>query len=138
MEVVSPGANGHAPSSSSVTTIDPDLVIRHLVDLLEVTLGASTEDLQSSGSLLSASKRHDTVQRCTRFASESQVAIYVQKDAVITESIEGAFHGSSGKQRHTQGSESYTDFWSQEMFTTMPTNYRPRYHIRPLQLPLWH
>jgi dynein heavy chain 1 len=97
MEVVSPGANGHAPSSSSVTTINPDLVIRHLVDLLEITLEASTEDLESSGSLLSTSKKHDTVQRCTRFASESQVAIYVQKDVILTESIEGGSHGSSGK-----------------------------------------
>ncbi len=99
MEVVSPGANGHAPSSSpATTTVDPKLVIRHLVDLLEVTLGASSEDLESPGSLLSASKRHDTVQRCARFASESQVAIYVQKDAILTESVDGDSRGPLGKQ----------------------------------------
>ena len=92
MEVVSPGANGHAPSSNPVTTIDPNVVIQHLVDLLEVTLGASAEDLESSGSLLSASKQQDTVQRCTRFASESQVALYVQKDVILMEPTEGDSH----------------------------------------------
>ena len=84
MEVVShgQGANGHPPSSPGPAIIDPDLVVRHLVDLLEITLGASTEDLESKGSILSESKKSDTVQRCTRFASESQVALYVQKDVL--------------------------------------------------------
>ena len=98
MEVVSPGQgpNGHTPSSPA--TIDPDLVLQHLVDLLEVTLGASTEDLESKGSLLSDVKRRDTVQRCTRFASESQVALYVQKDIIAAETSNGVQngHGSSG------------------------------------------
>ena len=82
MEVVSPGqgANGHSPSSPG-PVINPDLVLQYLVDLLEVILGASTEDLESKGSILSESKKSDTVQRCTRFASESQVALYIQKDA---------------------------------------------------------
>ena len=84
MEVVSLGANGHTPSSSSSTNIDPNVVVRHLVELLETTLGASTEDLESPGSLLSGSKRHDTVQRCTRFASEPQNVLYVLKDIVVT------------------------------------------------------
>lgn len=82
MEVASPGANGHAPSSILSTTIDPNLVVQHLVDHLEVTLGASAEDLESSGNLLCVSKRQDTIQRCTRFASDSQNALYVLKDVV--------------------------------------------------------
>ena len=84
MEVVSPGqgVNGHPPSTSGPANINPDLVVRYLVNLLEVILGASIEDLESKGSILSESKRSDTLQRCTRFASESQVALYVQKDAV--------------------------------------------------------
>ena len=91
MEVVSPGANGHTPSSISSATIDPDLVVRHLVDLLEITLGASAEDLESSGSLLSESKRHDTVQRCTRFVSEPQNALYVLKDVILSNQSDGAY-----------------------------------------------
>ncbi len=86
MEVVSPGqgANGHGPSSTA-TTIDPELVVGHLVDLLEITLGAPEEGLKAEGSLLSEAKRSDTVQRCTRFASESQVALYVQKTITATQ-----------------------------------------------------
>ena len=96
MEVVSPGANGHTPSSIPSSTIDPSLIVRHLVDLLEIVLGASAEDLESHGSLLSELKRHDTLQRCTRFASEPQVAVlYVLKDVFVasqpgdTQSIPG-------------------------------------------------
>lgn len=90
MEVASPGANGHAPSSIPSTTIDPNLVVQHLVDHLEVTLGASAEGLESPGSLLYVSKRQDTIQRCTRFASESQNALYVLKDVVSSDLSSGA------------------------------------------------
>lgn len=100
MEVVSPGqgANGHPPSSPGPAIINPSLVVRYLVDLLEITLGASTEDLESKGSILSETKHSDTVQRCTRFASESQVAIYVQKDVISPDVPNGRANGhiSSG------------------------------------------
>lgn len=91
--MVSPGANGHAPSPSSIssTIIDPNLVVRHLVDLLENTLGASADDLESPGNLLSSSKRHDTVQRCTRFISESQNALYILKDIVLSNQADAAY-----------------------------------------------
>lgn len=89
MEVVSPGANGHAPSSIPSPTIDPSHVVQHLKDHLEVTLGASVEELESPGSLLSEAKRYDTVQRCTRFASESQTVLYVLKDIVISDQSNG-------------------------------------------------
>lgn len=105
MEVASPGqgANGHTLSSTAASIIDPNVVVQHLVDLLEITLGASTEDLEATGSLLSDSKKLDTVQRCTRFASESQVALYVQKDiekgsvAIDTKQQNLNGHGSTGK-----------------------------------------
>ncbi|KAL9102708.1 MAG: hypothetical protein Q9163_002170 [Psora crenata] len=87
------GVNGHAPSPATSSPIDPDLVIRHLIDLLEITLGASTEDLEGKGSLLSDAKRKDTVQRCTRFASESQVALYVQKDIAPSDIPNGLPNG---------------------------------------------
>lgn len=95
MEVVSPGqgANGHPPSSPGAAIIDPNLVVQYLVDLLEITLGASTDDLEKRGSILSESKKSDTVQRCTRFASESQVALYVQKDVVSPDVPNGRPNG---------------------------------------------
>ncbi|KAI4119433.1 MAG: hypothetical protein LQ345_000679 [Seirophora villosa] len=86
MELVTPGANGHPTFSIPPAAIDPETVVQHLTDLLEVTLGASSEDLQGYDSLLSPSRKQDTLQRCTRFASESQVALYVQKDVVESES----------------------------------------------------
>lgn len=96
MEVVTPGqgADGHhAPSTPTPAKIDPDLVVRHLVDLLEITLGASLEDLEGKGSILSEARRSDTVQRCTRFASESQVALYVQKTVFNPILPNGALNG---------------------------------------------
>ncbi len=84
--MVSQGANG-IPPTNSYTSINPTLVVEHLVSLLEVTLGASRQDLERPGSLLSTSKHPDTVQRCTRFASESQVALYVQKDIVTADHL---------------------------------------------------
>ena len=60
-------------------------MVHHLTDLLEITLGASGEDLESDGSLFSPARKKDTVLRCARFASESQVALYVQKDVVDLE-----------------------------------------------------
>ena len=89
MEVASPGVNGHTPSSEPLIAVDPKLVVQHLVDLLEVTLGASPADLEQTGSLLSDTKREETIQRCTRFASESQVALYVQKTSRAVELLNG-------------------------------------------------
>lgn len=77
--------------------IDPNVLIQHLVDVLEITLGASKDDLESAGSLLSESKRQDTVQRCTRFALEAQDALYVLKDVNLTDQSNVADNGSSKK-----------------------------------------
>ena len=81
MEILTPGqgANGHSLPEPATATIDPDLIIQHLTDLLEITLGASLEDLKGNGSILSEARQSDTLRRCSRFASESQVALYVQK-----------------------------------------------------------
>ena len=95
MEPVSPGqgANGELPSSPGPSVNKSETVLRYLVDLLELLLGASTEDLKGKGSILSESKKNDTVQRCTRFASEAQVALYVQKDAIPPDLPNGAANG---------------------------------------------
>lgn len=75
----SPLGNG---TSSGPLTIDPVLVVEHLAAVLEITLGATRKELESIGSLLSKPRYSDTVQKCTRFATESQVALYVQKDVI--------------------------------------------------------
>lgn len=93
---LSPGAANGVSTTNPFPTIDPTLVVDYLSGLLQITLGATRKDLESPGSLLSKSRYSDTVQRCTRFASETQVALYVQKDAVSTETIDGP-EEASGK-----------------------------------------
>lgn len=78
----SPLGNG---ISSNLPTIDPVLVVEHLAAVLEITLGATRRELQNIGSLLSKPRYSETVQKCTRFATESQVALYVQKDVIQLE-----------------------------------------------------
>ncbi|RYP75736.1 hypothetical protein DL771_002223 [Monosporascus sp. 5C6A] len=74
----SPGAGGDSPSA--FINVDPILVIDYLASVAAVALGATPEDLKSPGSLLSKASYADTVQRCTRFASDAQVALYIQKE----------------------------------------------------------
>lgn len=113
MELVTPGANGHLLSPVAPATISPDAVLHHLTDLLEITLGASSEDLKSHDSLFSPSRKHDTLQRCARFASESQVALYVQKDRMdenkdnvfITDAADNSVPEKPSSFRYTLSSE---------------------------------
>lgn len=81
--------NGIQNSNPAPPSIDPQVIVDHLVKVLHVTLGASEEDLRVAGSLLSPSKLQDTLQRCTRFALETQVALYAQKDILDTSRIGG-------------------------------------------------
>jgi dynein heavy chain 1 len=94
MEVVSPGVSNGLAASSPLPLADPSVVVQHLTEVLQVTLGALKKDLESAGSLLSKAKYSETVQRCTRFASEAQVALYAQKELVGAEQPNGADEGS--------------------------------------------
>lgn len=69
-------------SSPPLIIIDPAKIVEHLAAVVTITLGASREDLRREGNLLSPESHADTVQRCTRFASDSQVALYIQKEIV--------------------------------------------------------
>lgn len=80
MEVASPSTPGPTGGLPAHPILDPLLVVEHLVAVLEVTLGATRRTLDSVGSLLHSSRYPDTLQRCSRFATESQTALYVQKD----------------------------------------------------------
>lgn len=83
-----PATNGAAigrpvsPAPPAISTIDPQLIISYLESVLHVTLGASREELQANNSFLSQENLPDTLARCQRFASEAQVAIYVQQEAL--------------------------------------------------------
>ena len=98
METATSGAaNGEPPIPSPVpTAVDANAIVEHLSDLLEITLGASSEDLEGHGSLLSKDKRPETVQRCQRFASEAQTVLYVQKELIAADKANGV-NGHAGK-----------------------------------------
>ncbi|KAF2182427.1 dynein heavy chain [Zopfia rhizophila CBS 207.26] len=88
---LAPGAaNGSIhPPSPTPPTIDPQTLVDYLEKVLDVNLGAAEQDLRAPGSLLSPSKLHDTLQRCTRFALETQTVIYVVKDRLDESRIDG-------------------------------------------------
>ncbi|KAK7927737.1 dynein heavy chain [Apiospora marii] len=80
-------ANGMSPTSTSFIAIDPALVVEYLASVVTIALGAVRDDLQKDGNLLSESAYADTVQRCTRFANDSQVALYIQKEILSTSDL---------------------------------------------------
>lgn len=89
--VASPQAAGPGPNGVNGTpfaTIDPVRVVEHLALLLEVALGATREELEAPGSLLSKGRHADTLQRCVRFAGDSMVSLYIQKDLAASPQIE--------------------------------------------------
>ncbi|KAJ5496798.1 Dynein heavy chain domain-2 [Penicillium fimorum] len=89
MEVASSGVPNSASTPETTSIVDSGAVIQYLTEVLQVTLGAQRSELESAGSLLSELKYNETLQRCTRFASEAQVALYVQKDIVTVEETNG-------------------------------------------------
>ncbi|OTA89925.1 hypothetical protein M434DRAFT_398353 [Hypoxylon sp. CO27-5] len=74
----SPGTNGLSPSP--FITIDPAVVVDYLASVITIALGATREELERPDNLLSKANYADTLQRCSRFATDTQVALYVQKD----------------------------------------------------------
>lgn len=88
-----PSTNGAA--TGGLPTIDPTLIVEHLVAVLEIALGATRRELENVGSLLSKARYSDTVLRCTRFATESQLALYVQKDVALVDGLDGVVDASS-------------------------------------------
>ncbi|KAI0009506.1 cytoplasmic dynein heavy chain [Xylariaceae sp. FL0662B] len=72
------GTNGISPSS--FITIDPTLVVEYLTSVVTIALGATRDELQGPDNPLSKANYADTIQRCSRFATDAQVALYIQKD----------------------------------------------------------
>lgn len=97
MEVATPGVSNGVATPGQASLVDSNAIIQYLTEVLQVTLGALKTELESTGSLLSKTKYSETVQRCTRFASESQVALYVQKDLVASEEANGTEDGQGMK-----------------------------------------
>ncbi|KAI9821833.1 MAG: hypothetical protein M1827_002415 [Pycnora praestabilis] len=97
---VFPGANG-VSTQGSYPAIDPSLVVDYLTRLLQVVLGATTQDLERPGSLFSKARDSDAVQKFTRFASESQEALYIRKDLLAAEEPNGIENKTANPSHHT-------------------------------------
>lgn len=93
--VASPGPTSPKPNGTDAFVIDPLIVVEYLASVLEITLGATRKELENHGSLLSPDSRSHTVQRCSRFASENQVALYVTKDIASAGGLDGVIDDSS-------------------------------------------
>ena len=73
-------------------------MVDHLVAVCKIALGATTEELEQSGNLLHKSRYSETVARCTRFATDTQNVLYIQKDIAASTVVE---NGSDTAGRHT-------------------------------------
>lgn len=83
----SEGARSNGVSSPSFNFVDPKVIVEHLASVVSIALGATRAELERPGSLLSSASYSDTVNRCGRFATDSQVALYIQKDAEALDNI---------------------------------------------------
>ena len=80
MEVLAPSAPNGNGATPTIEVADPLAVLEHIASLIETALGAARKELEAVGSLLSESKRAETLDRVSQFAGETQVALYAQKD----------------------------------------------------------
>ncbi|ENH73839.1 Dynein heavy chain, cytoplasmic [Fusarium oxysporum f. sp. cubense race 1] len=94
--VPSPGASANGVTSSpTFPTIEPERVVEHLASVCEVALGATRDELGQVGSLLHKSRYSETISRCTRFASDTQNVLYIQKDFANSSAVEPGADPSS-------------------------------------------
>lgn len=105
MEVSAPPAQ--APPANGVAaapfpTIEPERVVEYLADVCKVALGATQEELEQSGNLLHKSRYGETVSRCTRFATDAQNVLYIQKDIAASSAVENGTD-TAGKEHNAWG-----------------------------------
>lgn len=96
MEVSSPtgsASNLAAVAANGIATppfpsIEPERIVEHLAAVCGIALGASKEELEQPGSLLHSSRYGETVARCTRFATDTQNVLYIQKDIANSSAVD--------------------------------------------------
>ena len=81
--------NGVSSPGGGYSGFEVDVLLKHISDVLLLTLGASQTDLESTGSLLSRARLAETTTRVTRYATESQTALYIQKDVSASDTLDG-------------------------------------------------
>jgi dynein heavy chain 1 len=91
MEITSPtvpGTPSNDVASTEFPTIEPERLIEHLAAVCQIALGATREELEQAGNLLHKSRYTDTVARCSRFATDTQNVLYIQKDIAASTVVE--------------------------------------------------
>ena len=99
-DVAQPAAvNGFTTPSQDSAVLDSDSLVEYLINLLNVTLGASIAALQADESLFSNSKRDETIERCNRYLTSTAIAIYAQKHSrfpFASDQVNGTNRGRLG------------------------------------------
>jgi dynein heavy chain 1 len=103
-EVDSPASPNGVAKDTFV--VDPNVIVEYLASVLEITLGATRKELENANSLLAKGRYQDTISRCTRFASENQVALYITKDIASAGELNGTLDGTSIHLRSATGKQS--------------------------------
>jgi dynein heavy chain 1 len=89
-------AGPEGAGSPAFPAAEAERLLAHLSAVAQVALGATADELEAPGSLLHDAQRADTIERCLRFANDSQNVLYVQKDIVPKgEDDEGGLEGES-------------------------------------------
>ena len=73
-------ASQPSASSALVTPFNATVLADYLSGILQITLGATKQDLEAPGSLFHEDRYADTLARLNRYASEPAVAIYAMKN----------------------------------------------------------
>jgi len=81
--------NGVSSQVGGYSAFDAEPLLKHISDVLSITLSANQNELEASGSLFSRARLAETTTRVTRYATESQTALYVQKDVVLSDTLDG-------------------------------------------------
>ncbi|KIW34320.1 uncharacterized protein PV07_01105 [Cladophialophora immunda] len=98
MDVLSTSTpNGDPGPTTVLEPVDPLEVLEHIANLIETTLGAARRELEAVGSLLSKASRPESINKCARFAVDTQITLYAQKD-VREELVNG--HDDTPKIEH--------------------------------------
>ena len=84
-------AGGGAAAGGIVAAFDPAVLAEYVADIAVLVLNASRDDL-----LLSLLAYPDTIQKCSRFASDTNSqSLYVRKDSADTTLPSGSQDGTS-------------------------------------------
>ena len=129
MEMLSPSTLNGVAASIPPSTADPLQVLEHIAALIQTTLGVARKELEAVGSLLSKTKHSETLSRCARFASESQVALYAQKDLIEEKLANGHDERLGNRLFQLRRSMLTYLFQSLNLLTLFPLH--PRSPLRP-------